>query len=201
MGWRTSAILAAAVGLLCLVSPASALAIRYASPMGSDSATCSQGDPCSLRTAIHGDGIANFPTSGEEIVVGTGSYPGITTDLSPGAPNLNIHGDPGQPRPIINIPGPGRFLNPNSNLSYLYFDVTVGGELNQSGGSMDRVFLHSGGNGGSLGCQCYGGTLTNSVFVTDSASPAIGINSNGGSATMTYRNVTAYSSLATTPPV
>jgi hypothetical protein len=74
--------------------------------------------------------------------------------------------------------------------------------VNMSAGvTVDRVFLKSDSNHSSAICQCYGAMVRNSVFVTTGTAPALGVTSNGGSATPTYRNVTAYSTNILAPAI
>lgn len=195
----------AAVLLGLLAVPAEALGIRYASPTGSSAANCqTPATACDPTTAIQGTGV-NTPSNGEEVVILTGNYPTQTTELNQGAANLDIHGESGQPRPVINLSGIARWALSSGTLSYLHFKVSGGsGEaVNSDGGTIDRVFMESSGIGASIPvCECASGLVRNSVFVTNNpGQPALGAEINGASRTGTYRNVTAYSSLAGSPAI
>jgi hypothetical protein len=194
----------AAIALGLLAMPASALALRYASPTGTALADCqTPATACTLLTAIQGNG-GNVPAEAEEVVVLTGTYPNQTAEISAGAPNLNIHGESGQARPLISESGLGRLLMGSGALSYLRFETTGQNEAaNISGATIDRVFMQAGPGGGSNAvCQCSGGIVRDSVFVTNNPTqPALGIDSNGGSGNGIYRNVTAYSTVAGTPAI
>lgn len=83
-------VLCAVLATLWFVPSASA-APRYASPTGTG--TCGPADPCSLADAIVGAGTS------DEIIVAPGTYPpgpGISSSKG-----LNVHGIPGQPRPLL----------------------------------------------------------------------------------------------------
>ncbi|HEY7122090.1 MAG TPA: choice-of-anchor Q domain-containing protein [Solirubrobacterales bacterium] len=196
----------AAVALGLLTMPAQGLAVRYASPTGSALANCqTPATACSLKTAIQGNG-GNVPTNGEEVVVLAGSYPTETGDIFEGAALLDIHGESGQPPPVINVGGIGRLAINTSNLSYLRVveDSTGSGEvINATSELIDRVVVESFAvNAVIPACQCHGPLIRNSVFITHGPmQPALGMESNGASATTTYRNVTAYSSQAGAPPI
>jgi hypothetical protein len=200
--WQFAAGMAVAIGVLAL--PAQALALRYASPTGSALADCqTPATACTLKTAIQGNG-GNLPSESEEVVVLTGTYPTQTAEISAGAPNLNIHGESGQPRPLIRESGLGRLLMSSGALGYLRFETTGDNEaVNISGATIDRVFMQaSAGPGSNAVCQCSGGVVRDSVFVTNNPTqPALGIESNGGSGNGIYRNVTAYSTVPGTPAI
>ncbi len=178
------------VVLAALLVPAPAFALRYASPTGSGVADCDTvATACSLETAIEGLG-PNVPVAGEEVVVLPGTYT-QATEVVQTVSNLDVHGDYGQPRPVINQTARITFFS--GKLSYLTLQgVTASELLNFSGGTAERLFIRGSSVGGSPACQCYGGLLRDSVVVSTTATPALGLTTNGGTATMTYRNVTAY---------
>jgi hypothetical protein len=179
-----------AVGLGALALPAQAMATRYVTPTGTSANDCqSVSTGCDLQTAIQGV-VANMPSSGEEVIVEPGSYP-IAAQISEGAPNLNIHGVLGQPRPVINQSTPsGQLGGLSSTLTYLDFEAGGTSFINQGGGLIDRVIVRGAGNG-NFTCQCYGGTIRDSVFVSTGQTAALGVTSNGGTSALTLRNVTA----------
>ena len=89
-------LFAALVVALALASAASASADqRFASPTGSGE-SCSQGEPCSLGTAV---GMAE---SADEVIVGAGLYT-VETSLKPGlgVEDVYIHGELGSAMPRI----------------------------------------------------------------------------------------------------
>lgn len=183
--------------LVSIVAPTDALAgpgSRYASPTGTSAQDCtSPATACDIATAIDGSG-GNVPTTNQNVVLAPGTYT-LNGTLTPTV-NTDIHGTPGQPRPVISASGfPA--LYPASafslKLSDLEFDIhNVGGadSINTSGATFDRVIIKGDSGPGNL-CQCYGGTIRDSVIIdTATVGSAWGINSNGGTATETLRNDT-----------
>ncbi|MGD0198664.1 MAG: hypothetical protein ABSC56_12265, partial [Solirubrobacteraceae bacterium] len=180
-------------GLALGIAPASAsAATRYASPTGTDSPGCPQTSPCDLSDALAGDGMANYPSSGDEIVIEPGTYT-VNTLLQVNANNLDVHGVTGEARPVIDVSGNGTELAmSSSNLSYVDIERTssAGEMINDDGTLIDHVLMRGDASGGIL-CQCYDGTLTDSEVVdTGSGGAAVGVNSNGGSGTENYYNDT-----------
>jgi hypothetical protein len=184
-----------AASVLSLVLPAQAMATRYVTPTGNSTNDCqSVATSCDLKTAIEGT-VGNMPSNGEEVIVEPGNY-FVGVQIVEGAPNLNIHGVLGQPRPRINQSAPAGQLNGlSSTLSYLDFEAGGTTFVNEGGGLIDRVIVHGAGNG-NFTCQCYGGTIRDSVFISDGFTAALGVTSNGGSSALNLRNVTA---IATNP--
>jgi hypothetical protein len=184
-------LLISAVAVAALAAPSSALAAqRYASPAGLSTGSClTPATACDLATAIHGDGIANSPSAGDEVIVEPGSYTNNAI-LIAGAPNMFIHGDFGGLRPVINEPTTGELQFSSGTVSYLDFESGTQNAVNMGGGTMERVFM-KGGASGFFVCQCVGGTLRDSVLISTGSSAPLGIVSNGGTSSATYRNVTA----------
>ena len=97
--------------VLCLVAlvplpvlPAAASAtVRYAAPAGATTGTCTDdlpaepNPPCRLDRAV--DDVVVDP--GDEIVVQTGTHDLTSTPATVSVVQLNIHGEAGQPRPVI----------------------------------------------------------------------------------------------------
>ena len=189
-------LLISAVGAAALAAPSSALAsLRYASPSGLATGNCQTPvTACDLGTAIHGDGIANNPSAGDEVIVEPGSYTNNAI-LIAGAPNMFIHGDFGGLRPVINEPTTGELQFSSGTVSYLDFESGTQNAVNMGGGTMERVFMKGAGSGNFV-CQCVGGTLRDSVLISTGSSAPLGVVSTGGTSTATYRNVTA---IATDP--
>jgi hypothetical protein len=185
---RRLAGIAVVFGMLAV--PGQAVATRYVTPTGNSTNDCqSVATGCDLKTAIEGV-VSNLPASGEEVIVEPGSY-SVAAQISEGAPNLSIHGVLGQPRPVINQSAPAGQLNGlSSRLSYLDFEAGGTTFVNEGGGLIDRVIMRGTGNG-NFTCQCYGGTIRDSVFISDGSTAALGVTSNGGSSALTLRNVTA----------
>jgi hypothetical protein len=196
--------IALAVFLLGVALPAPAFGLRYASPTGVPADDCQTvATACDLRTAIVGDGMANLPVNGEEVVVQPGAYTNTANlDTSATAFGLNIHGAVGQPAPVINTSGLGRILVSGGVISHLRIESTglASETVNFQGGTGDRLFIRGTSTGSTPVCQCYGGLLRNSVLIsTGPVQPALGVTANGTTSTVTYRNVTAYATSATAP--
>jgi hypothetical protein len=192
-------IAAGAVIIASMAAAAPAHALRYASPTGSAIADCqSVGNACTLTAAVEGN-VAGAPSADEEVIVLPGSYT-LTGELIPASAGLNIHGAFDQPRPVINATA--RFTLNSGSLSYLQIEAaTIGEAINSSNATLDRLLIRGTNNSDTPLCQCYGGSFRNSVVVSTGTAPAVGMTSNGGSFTVTYRNVTAYTATSATPAV
>jgi hypothetical protein len=190
-------LLASLVGILFAAGATPALATtppRYASPSGTSSDSCATpATACDIRTAIDGSG-GNNPVTGQEIIVEPGTYT-LTSELVMTVGNLDVHGVAGEPRPVIKGTSM-QLLDQNGSgdtLSYLEFDeLGAGGNdvIGSYSGVLDGLLV-TGDTSGNL-CQCYNGTLRNSVLIVSGtgAGAAWGLNSNGGSSTETLRNDT-----------
>jgi hypothetical protein len=184
--------MASAIGLalaIALLAPASALATRYVTETGSSANNCqSIAAGCDLVTAIEGNG-GNFPSAGEEVIIEPGTH-SMSSEILEGATDLDIHGVIGQPRPVINQTNPlGHLQFTSGTLSYLDFEGGGTNLVQQSGGLMDRVLVRAASNG-NFACQCYGGLIRNSVFISTGGTAALGVTSNGGTSALQIRNVT-----------
>src|SRR5215212_1069276 len=86
--------LALALAATLVVTAQASAATRWASPTGSGAEPCNSRFPCTLKNAV-----ANAPNDGDEVVLRTGEYAigeTLTADKK-----LNIHGEPGKPRPRL----------------------------------------------------------------------------------------------------
>jgi hypothetical protein len=184
-----------------LAAPADAEALRYASPSGGSADSCdTPAEACDVHTAVSGT-AGNVPTDGEEVIVLPGSY-SLNVEVPQGAGNMNVHGALDQPRPVISMSGLGRFLWTTGTLSYLDLEAATTAEaLNMGGVTVGERLLIRGTTSGSNSpvCQCYSGLLRDSVIIGTGVAPALGVGSNGGSSSGTYRNVTAYATNPATP--
>jgi hypothetical protein len=198
-------IVSAALTILCLAVPAAAsAATRYAEPAGNGPEPCLQADPCEIHDATVGH-VASDVVNGDEIVLLPGDYSTAET-VSPDDPNLNLHGQPGQPRPrIVSTASAGLFIGlAGIRISHLEIEQSgdVNGIVSNSGANatVEGVRVHTfNPTGFSFTCQL-GGTITlkNSVCWSSGAhGAAIGVNTSGGRASVTLRNVTAVSSAST----
>jgi hypothetical protein len=85
--------------LLAGASGASAATDRYASPTGVSTNPCTQASPCDIATAV------NDASTGDDITIEPGTYGSATAPLADtlidNGYTLTIHGEAGQPRPVI----------------------------------------------------------------------------------------------------
>lgn len=184
---------AALVAALAFCVPGAGAATRYAEPNGDGPvATCPQRDPCAIRAAISDPSVA----SGDDVVVGPGTY-----DITPGPPlsisaAITVHGQAGQPRPLFTVqPGTSAVLRLN-NAGAVLSDVNL---FRASGlfllaidrGLAERVSATS---GGSFACTIGVGTLRDSVCSATGGGVAVASGSIGGASgafTANLVNVTA----------
>ncbi|MEA2387649.1 MAG: hypothetical protein QOG41_422, partial [Thermoleophilaceae bacterium] len=189
--------------MMCLAaaSPAFAATTRYASPAGSGpSATCPQVDPCSLVDAVNGAG------TGDEVVVTPGDY--ALTDTLNVQDDLSIHGQAGQPRPVISYSGGGNAifesLGVNElDVTHLEIDAPGGTAIygETCSGTWEDLLVT-----GSAAVVCYGGNDFVSplaVAFRDTVAHSTGTGQRAlllassmsfGDSTYTLRNVTAIAS-------
>ena len=112
-------------GLILLIAvPSARAAARFASPTGSGT-VCTQTQPCEIVTAV------NDAMNNDDITIEPGTYGSptpLTTTLDDGGNTLTIHGEAGQPRPvIITQAGYGiELLGANSSVSDLELENTAG---------------------------------------------------------------------------
>jgi hypothetical protein len=135
------AVACAAAALFLTASPA--FAARYATPSGSDTASCADiAHACSLPTAVDGHG-ANQPSPNEEIIVEPGTY-NLSGPLAPPVSGENIHGTGPLAASIIGATG----------------------DIVDPGGTLDRLYLYpSAATAHHVGCSCTGGMLRDSVIL------------------------------------
>jgi hypothetical protein len=205
-------IVLAGVALFVLGGAQGAWALRYASPTGASSSNCqTPATACDLATAVHGVG-GNKPAKGEEVIVEPGNYSVSGSAIEPGAAGMSVHGVAGKPRPVITGHTTAVFrANGVDSLTLGYLDIEEQGGVEALGinsGVLERLFI-SGTPGGPTGsyktvlCECANSTLRDSVIVAlpGSTHGAVGIWSNGGSATETLYNDTIYSEAALAPAI
>jgi hypothetical protein len=146
---------------LALIVPATAsAAARFASQTGSPSTDCIQTAPCDILTAV------NSAHAGDDITIEPGAYHTGGTSLDDNGLKLDIHGQPGQPRPVItSTAGYAAELSGGSTLSDVELDDTANASYGfYAGGpnaTIDHVLVHASGSGG---WACYpNATLIDSV--------------------------------------
>ncbi len=180
---------AASLLMLGLASSSAAAAQRFASPTGAGT-TCTQASPCPLNTAITG------ASAGDEVILisnGTSYALGTSSILVPAG--VEVHGEDGQPRPLIEASAGSAPLNPggaNVRLRHLNIQNT-GPAVNVSFGAVVRDVRAVSSNAGTWACL-FGtsGTLTDALCIATSPTNSAGTGTNFGNAiNVTLRNVTA----------
>ena len=96
----TRGLAAVAVSMAATIAvPAVAEAQRYAEPGGDLAGACGSDNPCDIFRAV------NNASAGDEVIILPGDYGSAAAPLSGSVasamPNLNVHGQDGQPRPRI----------------------------------------------------------------------------------------------------
>jgi hypothetical protein len=189
---RLAAATALAVGVLAVqtgvASPSEAAAPRYASTTGSGTA-CTSTAPCDIVTAV------NQAPSSTEVIIAPGTYNLGSTGLVNSQSAVNVHGTPGQPRPVINS-------NASPALAMLgtaarAADLTI----NQNGGSfglqvfatgilVQRLEVHS---SAADACAIGYSGLVRDVLCVSTAAGGVALEDSwgGGTGVLTLRNVTA----------
>lgn len=145
-----------------------------------------------------------MPSDGEEVILLAGPYSLTGTNLTEGANNMNVHGDFSQPAPVITADNTSRISVGSGTISYMDLEGGTGSGLFSLFGSTslaERLFIRGPSSGMNPVCQCYFGVLRDSVVVGTGTAPALGVNSNGASNNVTYRNVTAYTSDVAAPAI
>jgi hypothetical protein len=147
--------------VIALLLPATACAAsdRFANPNGSGTA-CTLAAPCTLDTAV------NMASANDDITIEPGTY-NESTDLSDSGNFLTIHGEAGQPRPVIDTTATYGFaLTGGSSLSDVEVNdpTAMAWGIDVNGGmeaSISHVYVHTTGSGA---WACYpDGELVNSV--------------------------------------
>jgi hypothetical protein len=181
-----------------------ASAARYASPTGLSANSCqTPATACDLATAIHGV-LGNAPKQGAEVIVAPGNYAVVET-IETGAAGMNVHGLAAGPRPVL-TGSVEQILRMGSGGTFAYLDVedTGAGEaLFSAGGTLERMLVRGTSTGPDTLCQCYNGTVRDSVFVGRPGSTIglAGFVSNGGVGSETLRNDTLYSEASGAPAI
>ena len=146
-----------------------------------------------------------MPAENEQVVIEPGTYT-LTKAITPGAPGMDVRGATGGPRPLIIAQATEAFAGvARFTLDYLAIEEQ-GTEAALGLGGATLVRLSIRGTPSSLGdvlCQCYNGSIIDSVLVAlpGSSNGAVGVVSNGGTSTETLRNDTIYSESASAPAI
>lgn len=176
-------------------------ATRWVSPTGTAAQDCkTSATACDLVTAL--EGVAgNMPTKGDEVVIAAGDYT-VASQIAFGTTQLDVHGAPGA-RPVIS--GPGAIFNGAGGKLH-DLEIHAGGTfaLLMSAAAIDHVVVRGTPGAGGMLCQCYYGSIANSLFVGGpggTGAGIVGVLTNGGTATETLRNVTVISQTVGVPAI
>lgn len=149
---------------------------------------------CDPVTAVNGK-PGNIPGANDEVVIEPGSYTLTATLTPPLGTSLKIHGVLGKPRPALTKSVSYAFNGSAAELRWLDFETTGAPAVGFSGpGTAEQIVARAKSSTGQPVCQCYGGTLRDSIAVAlpGSTGVAAGVQSNGGTSSVTYRNDTFY---------
>ena len=181
----------ATAGILGAPAVASAVT-RYAEPgAGGANPSCPQSDPCDLEEAVES------AAAGDEIVVLTGTY-AMANPLSIGGIGTTVHGEAGQPRPLLQTSGfTGISLsNTGATLRDFAIEHTGSGPGLSSIGTVERVAARSTSALADAACDIgLSGLLRDSTCSTAAGSgPAVRVLESGAfTNSAQFRNVTAVS--------
>jgi len=184
--------------VVTVLSPAVAEAVvRYAEPTGgASSGQCPQSNPCTIVFAVE---TAAQPD--DEVVVMPGTYV-LSDELEVTDPGLDLHGEAGQPRPLItstalqhglDVTQPATVRDVRVNFS----GAAAGVNLEASAGEAlgERLIVHA--SGGQAACRLGDGAIRDSVCrSTNPGTDALVMvgSGSGNDFDATATNVTAHTS-------
>ena len=159
-GRRVAHLLGTMSLMLGMCAATAVAANRFASPVGSGTA-CTVQSPCDIVTAVNQAG------AGDDVTIEPGTYGSpsapLTTELAPSTSPVTIHGEAGQPRPVIDTSAFNGFgVGDQVSLS----DVDVEDSSSQlrasaifvygHSGTADHVVAHATGTDDMFGCKVVG---------------------------------------------
>jgi hypothetical protein len=154
-------VAAASSGAAAIAAPSGATAtVFYVSPTGTGT-TCSAAAPCGLRTGL------STATPGSSVQLGPGSYrtpaTAFTQALNDGGDAVYIHGEAGEPAPVIYSKAPNALgLSPESRLSHVVVvSAGSGYGLSALGATVDHVEVWVSA-AGAIACSVQG-TISDSI--------------------------------------
>jgi hypothetical protein len=131
------------------------------------------------------------------VIVLPGSYPDPGSVLATAGPNVNVHGQAGQPRPVVTTTESFFFNKDGIRLADLTINYTAPGGIAVDdrgfGGTFERLEVHSAGDA----CDIRDGLIRDSLCVatgTETAAVGAGYDTAGADRTIRLRNVTAVAS-------
>jgi hypothetical protein len=193
---RILAVVLGSIALVLLAAPHSLAAMRFAAPADVGAGNCSSAaDACDLQDAVESAGM------NDEVILKSDTYNEGTNPLAFPANNLNVHGEAGMPKPVLNftditetgMPFPTSEavkVTAGSSVSWLRIvsaDPTVIGHnaLFANGAQIERVEIEAVGNA----CLIQGpGALLRDSFCRTSGSAISTVTGGDG---VKLRNVTA----------
>jgi hypothetical protein len=183
-------VVGALVAQAGLASPAHAAGPRYASPTGTSAQNClTAATACNIEKAFSGSTSSN-----DEIILAPGTYTTATV-LSRTQTGINVHGIPGQPRPVlVTVASPGLSLtgagSKVSDLAIQHSGGLWGLNVFATNITVQRVDVRS---SGPVACGLgISGVVRDSLCVsTASGGTALDDSWSGDTGKLVLRNVTA----------
>ncbi len=194
---RALSIVGAVVLLSGFATGVAAAATRYAGPDGTQPTCSDPANPCSLPVAIA------QAVSGDEVVVLHGHYSLAAELIDPGGITLNIHGEYGQPRPVIDSTAVIALAVQDVHSTVGYLDLRdapatgPGTALAFAGSVAEQILARAPGPYGAGACYLLRGTLRDSVC-SATTGYSVFIDAVGTADSVTLRNVTAYNQIGQT---
>jgi len=179
------------VAFVSMASTADA-AQRFVAPAGSGT-TCSQAVPCPISTGV------NNAAANDEVIVTPGTYT-TSTAMITSVLGLSIHGQSGQPRPVINTSATSGLSTNGSDVTLrdLTINHTGTGDaiiIVSSDNLIDHVDVHS----TSSACLVMGTVRDTLCASSGTGSSGLDFNSLGGTWDLKLRNVTAIGGAGNSP--
>ena len=174
-------------------SVAEAAAQRFAASDGNGPEPCLEADPCSLLQAVAGpSGNGSGVNGGDEVIVLSGTY--TETNQIFAFDNITIHGQAGQPRPVINS-NISTAMGTNVGATFRRLQIEHTGAISAITvfpGTLDDLVVHS--TAAAACAMSSSSTITNSVCWTQASSNSALLAGGGFSGdTIVMRNVTVVS--------
>ena len=176
-----------ALQVLTGAAPATAAAVRWASPTGTGTA-CTQVAPCDLDTAVEDAAVVD----GDEVVVTPGAYTVTSLEVTDA---IILHGQEGEARPTITTGASVGVFDAATvrDLNFVHTANSAGLWVNAAGAVVERVTSRMTAGGGVACSPVASSTWRDSVcWATGVNTMGMGTNASVGSGTrtLTLRNLT-----------
>jgi Thrombospondin type 3 repeat len=179
-------VVTAALAVFAFGASGAFAATRYAEPGGDGAEPCLQADPCDIQVATEAVAVQN----GDEVILLPGTYTLGASDVINITTAIDLHGQTGSPRPVLNSSAVVAVASTQATIKHLEI-AGAGTGLELTGGTADEVVVQSTAGGGTA-CTLRTATLRDTVcWSTGTNATAVGRNESGGTFTATLRNVTA----------